>query len=342
MRSLVNMCSRAMVGLLPLWGTLLLSAAQDAPDEVILDEIVARVNEDVVTKTDLEGELRRLQVDIRSEIEDDDEFRKLYEQEKRKILENLIETRLMAQKAEEIGLPSVDEDVDRFLQNLMDQNGIPNLQVLDQALQQTGRTLQEFRRVLQERMTVGQVKNSLVFSRITLLTPEINAYYEEHKEQFSEPPQVTLAEIAVLYEDKTREEAEARAREVLSKLDEGASFEKLAEEYSEGATAARGGGIGTFRKGALAEPLEKVAFSLKVGEHSRLIENDWGIQIVKVTARDDSRIKALEEVRPEIEQALYEKKAAPQLESFIAQLIENSYIFVSPKYRDQFDLREGI
>ena len=322
--------------------TLALSA-QDAPDDVILDEIVARINQDVVTKTDLDENLRMLQIDLRGQYQDEVQLQEAYERAKRGSLQDMIQTRLMLQKAEELGVGvEVDQDVDRYIQNLMDQNGIPNLQVLDQALQQRGSNTQQFRKSIKERMIIESIKQQMVYSRITLLTPDIEAYYQAHQPDFTETPQVTLSEIAILDEDKSRGEAKAKAQEILDRLQEGGSFEELAEEYSEGATASRGGDIGPFKQGVLAANLESVVFDLEVGQTTGLIESEWGIQIIKVTAKETGRLKPLEDVRGEISQRLYEQKALPELQDFIKDLIEKSYIYISPKYRDQFDLEDGI
>ncbi len=100
--------------------------------------------------------------------------------------------------------------------------------------------------------------------------------------------------------------------------------------------------MGTFMQGVLAASLASVVFDLEVGQTSGLIENEWGIQIIKVTAKETGRVKPLEDVRGEISQRLYEQKALPELQDFLADLIEKSYIYISPKYRDQFDLEDGI
>ncbi len=343
MQGLVKRLGRGLAGSVAVVSMTLFLSAQDAADEVILDEIVARINQDVVTKTDLDEELRRLQVDLRGQHQDEVKFQEAFGQAKRGLLQEMIETKLMLQKAEELGVGvEIEQDVDRYIQNLMDQNGIPNLQVLDQALQQRGTNVQEFRKVIRERMIMEALKQQLVYGRITLLTPEIEAYYQAHQEDFTETPQVTLSEIAILFEDKSQGEAKAKAQEVLDRLRGGDSFEELAGEYSEGATASRGGDIGTFKKGVLAASLESVVFDLEVGQTTGLIENEWGIQIIKVMARETSSVKPMEDVRGEIQQQLYQQKALPELNEFMEKLIEQSYIYVSPKYRDQFELKDGI
>ena len=152
---------RGLMGSVSLLSITLVLSAQDAPDDVILDEIVARINQDVVTKTDLDENLRMLQIDLRGQYQDEVQFQEAFERAKRRSLQEMIETRLMLQKAEELGVGvEVERDVDRYIQNLMDQNGIPNLQVLDQALQQRGTNLQQFRKSLKERMIIESIQTT--------------------------------------------------------------------------------------------------------------------------------------------------------------------------------------
>jgi parvulin-like peptidyl-prolyl isomerase len=87
--------------------------------------------------------------------------------------------------------------------------------------------------------------------------------------------------------------------------------------------------------------LREEVFSIEVGSHTGIIEADFGFQIVKVLDRTPTRVKPLQEVRGEISEALYEKKAGPEVEKYTNQLISESYIYVNPDYISEYDL-EGL
>ena len=316
------------------------SLAQDTPAEVVLDEIVARINQDVITKTDLDEDLQRLKIDLQDDAGSPDELEALFERRKKRRLREMIEMRLLLQKAEELGIDAdaIDADVDQYLQGLMDQSGIPNAQVLDQALQQRGSNLQEYRKVIQDRMIVDGLKQQSVYGRIIVLTPDIEAYYQDHQQDYTLPPEVRLSEIALLSENKSPQVVRSKAEEVLAKLGAGESFEDLAKEYSEGASAQRGGDIGIFKVATLSEKMAKIAFSLEDGQHSGIIDNDWGLQIIKVTQKVEARVRPMEEVHQDIVQNIYAEKAQPEMDAFLEELILQSYIFVSDKYRQLFEL----
>lgn len=311
--------------------------AQD--DERLLDEIVAKVNQKVITLTDLNRDVRLLRLGLKDEIKDPDRLEEEFQRRKRSLLRNIIQNEVMKQKAEELGITAnIDQEVDAAIEQMRQQLGIPSMEVLEQALQQRGTNLQEYRENFKERMTIDWLVQQSVYSKITLMTPEIEAYYQQNQDQFTEPAEVELAEILFLTEGKDREEVRRRARDVLAKTTP-ENFEEMAKENSEGPTASQGGGIGRFKKGSLSSALESVAFQMEVGEISDLVETDYGFQIVKLLEKKDAAVKPLEEVRSDIQRILYQRKAQPELKSFLDDLIQQSFIYIAPKYREQYDVQ---
>ncbi len=315
------------------------AAASDDGDAVVLDEIVARVNSDIITLTDLQQTLKQLHEDIAENAKEPSKVDEQYEKQKRSVLKLVIENKVMLQKAEEAGLASTaDADVAAYLERVRKENGIPSLDVLDQYLRQRGSSLAEYKKRVKEQMITQSLLQNFVYSKITLLTPEVEAYYKEHAADFTVPGTVHLAEILFLKEGKPRAQVQAKAQAALSRLNDGESFEDVAKAVSEGPTASRGGDIGSFNKGSMNEAVEAVAFDIPIGEHSQIIETDYGFQIVKILDRNPPSVKPLEEVRPQIAEKLYQKKAEPEVKAFLNKLFEESYIYVSPRYQDQYDL----
>lgn len=314
--------------------------SQEPSPEVVLNEVVARVNQDIITKVDLDQDLQRLKGDLQDVANNLEELEVLFEERKKARLQEMIEMRLMLQMAAERGIDTaaINHDVDQYIQSLMDQNGIPDAKVLDQVLQQRGSNLKEYREMVQDRMIIDGLRNQTVYGRITVLTPEIQAYYQNHQEDFTLPPEVRLSEIVFLYGNKPQEIMQIMAEGVLLKLEKGEKFEDVAREYSEGDSAREGGDIGNFKVANLSEKVANIAFSLENGQHSGIIENDWGLQIIKVAQKLSKRVRPMEEVRQAIVQKVYEEKAQPEMTAFLNRLIQDSYIFVPKKYREQFDL----
>ena len=310
-----------------------------AQEPVLLNEIVARVNEEIITLTDLKKELRMLRSSLRQENESPELLEQAFQREKQNLLRTMIQNKMMVQRAEEFGIPdSVEPDVGKILEDMRKESGIPNMEVLDQYLRQQGSSLEDYRASLKQRRVIDTLLQQSVYSKLTLLTPEIEAYYQENIERYTEKAEVELKEILFLREGADEAQLRKKAQEVLAQLQAGASFEDSAKRFSDGPTASQGGGIGSFKQGSMAAPIEEVAFQLEEGAVSGIIETEYGLQIIKVVSQVPARERPLEEVRSEISMQLYQRKAQPGLKKFVDELIEQSYIYVSPKYREEYDV----
>ncbi|MDE2926209.1 MAG: peptidylprolyl isomerase [Acidobacteriota bacterium] len=311
------------------------------PEPVLLDEIVARVNDQIITRRDLDHELYVIQSEVRSRIQDREKAMRFWQTQRRTVLREMIDTRLLLQKAEELGVaPNVDDHVSAQLENMRKQSGIPSLEAMDQAMRRQGMSLAQMREKLRQRAIQERLLGIMVYSRVTLLTPEIHEYYDQNREQYTEPEEVELAEVLFLTEGKEKEQVRSKAQGVLDRLKAGGSFEDLAKEHSEGPTANRGGSIGAFKRGSMQAVQEAAVSKLKEGEHSGLIEADYGFQILRLLKRKPARQLELETVRSHIEQQLFTKKAAPQLKKYVDSLREESFIYVDPSYQKDFDVEE--
>lgn len=307
----------------------------------VLDEIVAKVNNDIITLTDLNRALRQLRLALEQDFRNPEELEREFGARRRNMLRTMIQNRIMIQRAEELGLTSdIDMDVSAFLEEMRKDAGIPSLDVLDNYFRQRGSSLAEYRQNVREQMITRALLQSNVYSKITLLTAEVEAFYQEHQSRFTVPAEVHLAEILFLTEGKDRGEVRAKAEGVLQRLRAGENFEELAKEFSEGPTASRGGDIGRFTRGSMNPAMEAVVFDLPSGAVSDLIESDFGFQIVRVVEQQPASVRPISEVRPQIAEALYQRKAEPEVNEYLKQLYEESYIFVAPKYAEEFDVSE--
>ena len=323
--------------------TALLSPSAQAQEEEVLDEIVAKVNNEVITLSDLKTELKALRSSLRGNYETPEQLEKAFQEGKRDLLKNIIENKLLLQRAEDLGMgANIESDVEAQLEEMRKKSGIPDLQVFDEILQRQGSSLISFRESIRQRLTIDMLLQRMVYARITLLTPEIQAHYEENLSRFTLPAEVELAEILILKEGADPAQSRRKAGQVRARLMAGGSFEALAKEHSEGPTASREGLIGTFRKGSMATNLEQVSFALEVGAISAVVESDYGFQILKLLDKKESRRRPLDEVRQEIQGELYRMKAQPELREFINSLRADGYIYVAPSYQEEFEVSELV
>ena len=143
---------------------------------ILLDEIVAKVNNEIITLSDFNKELGVLRGQLSEEIHDPQALNQEVEKRKGALLRNLIDSKMMVQKAEELGITAnMDVEVAASLEEIRKENGIPNNEVFDQLLRQHGSSLEERRAQIKREMTVRTLVEQFVYSKLTLLTPEVEA-----------------------------------------------------------------------------------------------------------------------------------------------------------------------
>ena len=324
-----------------LWGACLLlgataSAAQGKGR--VVEEIVARVNSQIITR----GELERSRVTLRREVEQDCPACTPAEIEERlapldkNLLRDLIDNLLLIQRAQDLGI-TVDTEVVRRLDEIRQQNGIPSMEDLEKAVRAAGRDYEDFRAEIRNELYRQEVMRREVGSRIVPDKAEIQKYYDEHVQQFVRPEQVYVREIFVNTEGKTDAEKtalQAKAEGLLARVKSGEDFGELAKRFSDGSTAKTGGDLGMFERGVLAPALDQAAFQLNRNEVTPVIPLPTGFEILQVVQHYVAGQQPLEKVEVEIQNALYADKMRPALRVYLDNLREESYIFVKAGYTD--------
>ena len=154
------------------------------------------------------------------------------------------------------------------------------------------------------------------------------AYYDAHKQEFAQPEQIKLSEILVPTpadaNDAAVAQAQAKAEGLEAQLKGGASFEELAKTNSGGPTAAQGGDLGMYKRGALAKVLEDQTFSLKAGEWTAPIRTRQGFVILKVTEHQAAGVAPLKDVEPQVQEAMYMEAMQPALRTYLTKLREDA------------------
>lgn len=309
---------------------LLIFGIYEAKAEIV-DRIVAKVNDDIITLS----ELNRTMAETRRELSTkysgqqlDDMVQKAQEQ----LLNNLIETKLINQKAIELGYDAeVETSVASEIQRIMKEYNLPDTDALEKALAQQGMTVRELREQIRDALMGQYLVNDFVRRRITLLTPEIEKYYKDHTAEFTTPEEVTLSEIIIHADGDNSasgnpDAAENRANDLYRRLQQGEPFSALASQYSKGPTANKGGNIGTLKVYDLRADMLNAIKGLEEGDISKPQKTEGGYVIYHIDSRNHASVKSLDEVKEEIKDILYRKKFNPEFDRFIAQLKEDAYI----------------
>jgi len=258
---------------------------------------------------------------------------------KMQLLENaLIPQMILVQEAKKEGIEVTDEEVTEFVDSEMAKilESMPEEQLLTQ-LDSMGVTLEELKSdnalAYRTQLYIQRLLEKSVWSGIEVSDNEIRDYYDNNINQFETGEQVKASHILV--------ETEAEAEKILSQLKSGSDFEELAEEHSTCPSGAEGGDLGYFAHGAMVPEFEEVAFAMKVGEVSDIVETQFGYHIIKLTAMKEGGIAGFDEVKEELTQQLVIGKQRATEEVYINQLkskAEIEILFEEPVEEDQTEV----
>ena len=192
-------------------GTLLLSGSSLA-ETTIFEEIICRVNNDIITKSEYEGAINLLKGQARAQQKlSGEELAQAVREREKDLLKNMIEERLLVQKAVDLGM-TADTDVVKYMDRLRKENNLPSIEALEQEMRKQGINPTEFKKRIKEQSLREQVLGREVYYRIQVSTEEIKTFYEANREKFDRPEQVRLQEILVASDGNDPAEVE-RLRE---------------------------------------------------------------------------------------------------------------------------------
>ncbi len=227
----------------------------------------------------------------------------------RKILDALIESRLLSVEFTKLNITATDSDVDIYINNVLEQGGSSREEVMA-ALDEAGLKWEDyFERMREEVQRLGLI-NMLIRSRVNVSPEEVEREWRSNPD-YMEPPKVEISHIFLPFpvagDEAGRAEVRALASEVYSRVKR-RGFEDAAREYSRGPTASEGGYLGVFTRGTMAPHFEQAIAGLRDGDVAAPVEVVQGIHIVKLLRVMPSRRVALEKVREEIRARLYDER----------------------------------
>jgi peptidyl-prolyl cis-trans isomerase SurA len=290
---------------------LMLAAVASAPlGAEILEQVLVKVNGDVVTKTEFE---RRQVSTLSARPEFANASRSTAELEKAMteitpdLILDAVDELLLVQRGRELNYTLGDEQFNNIVSSIRKQNNITDDAQFQAALKSEGLTMADLRRNLERSMLVQQVQRVDVMEKLGVSDEESRAYYEQHKGDFTTPSELTLREILIEVPTSDRgvnvaqdEEARARAEDTRSRLVAGEPFPRLAADLSAAPSKANGGLIGPLKSDELAPQLQRLLEKMKVGELTPVQRTARGYQILKLESRTDTKVKSFEEARAEI------------------------------------------
>ncbi len=298
----------------------------------VVERIIARVNNEIVT----ERQFAQKQQDLRAQLAHEysgDELEAQYKEQSKNLLRDLIDQDLMVQKAKDLDI-KVETDVVKRLDEIRKESHFATQEELQAEVEKQGMLWEDFEDNIRRNLLMREVIGREVGSRIMISKDERRKYYEAHKQDFTFPDGVHLGEILISTENRKPEEAEKRGNEALAEIKEGIRWADVAKKYSDHASANDGGDIGFFKQGTLAPALADAIAKVEDNDTTGLIQTKSGFMILKVDERRKQGIAKYEEVDQRISETLYNQQMEPALREYLRTLRKESYIYLASGYID--------
>jgi peptidyl-prolyl cis-trans isomerase SurA len=319
---------RAIEKIIPyLMALLILFLPGGAPGEVV-DRIVALVNNEVITLSELEEAGAPLFEQVRQSTPPSERKQKMQEV-RRAVLDQLIDNRLIQQeiKIRKIEIP--EREVDETIQDIMKENHLTENE-LKVALAKDGLTYSLYRQHIRDDLGKMRLINREIKSKIVIKEEDMRKFYNEKLAEFTEAAEVKVQQIFFpVPRGSTEEQVSATRKEaqsILERARRGEDFAQLAEKFSQGPEAREGGVLGFFKPKELRPKLDEAAFKLKPGELSDLIRSEEGFHILRVMERRGGEPKPFVEVQDKIRGAMVQAEVDRQFREWMKILRARAYI----------------
>jgi peptidyl-prolyl cis-trans isomerase SurA len=297
-----------------------------------VEQIIARVNDRIITSSDYDRALAELEDEARQH---NDSMQQVAAGRK-DLLRSLIDQQLWLSKGKELGITG-ETDLVKRLDEIRKQNNLADIDALADAAKEQGVSFDDFKQNLRNQIITQEVMRQEVGEHIQFTPGEAQQFYEQHKQDFTQQESERLSEILIPAntDDAAKlAEAKAKADDVEARLHAGGDFADLARHFSEGPTASSGGDLGQYKRGQLPSLLEDKTFSLSTGQYTDPILTRQGYIILKVTQHTAGGAAPYKDVQEQVDDALYMSRMEPAIRDYLTKMREDAFIDIAPGYTD--------
>jgi peptidyl-prolyl cis-trans isomerase SurA len=297
----------------------------------VVEDIVARVNDQIITQSDYDRAAEQLTAEAGQQAIPPREL----EQKKADLLRDLIDQQLLLSKGKELGITGETELIKR-LDEIRKQNHLDSMEDLEKAAQQQGVSYEDFKANIRNSIITQQVVRDEVGRRISMSPVEVQQYFKAHESEFAQPESETLNEILIPTPAKSAIEgpddaqvaaAQAQAEATIAKLGAGAKFDDLAKANPTDPNAPKLVVLGEFRRGMLgSKEIEDKAFALNTGQYTQPIRTKQGFIILQSTEHNPGGDASFKQVEPQVEEAIFLEHMQPKLREYLTKLREEAFI----------------
>jgi len=293
----------------------------------IIEQILVKVNGEILTKTDFETrQVNALRQRGQQQLSDE-QLKKAIAEITPQLLVDTIDEMLLEQKGRSLGYKLDDNAFSQIIGNIKKENKIENDEQFQAALRQEGLTMADLRKMLERNMLITKVQQDEIMAHISISDEEARAYYGQHASDFTSPATLTLREIFISVPGDGRtvnvgldEDAKAKADAARGRAIAGEPFEKLVAEFSDAPSKANGGLVGPITEDELDPALKKLLDPLKVGGVTDVVRTQRGYQILKLETKSDRTLLSFDKARDQIADIIGNSKSQGEMQKYVRKL----------------------
>jgi len=296
---------------------------------LIVDRVVARVNNEIVTLSTVKSKVAI--VLSRIDPSDSDGVKKTEKQLMQLSLDSIIDEKLQVQEGKRKGLIVNEEMVDKAIDDIYKNNNITANQ-FKLILEKEGRDFASYKKIIHDQILSSKVVHMQLQGAPLSSNRDTFKYYKINKKKYWVPSKVVVSQIMFINaKDALQSDVKLKrikAQEVLGLLRSGNDFSDLAKKYSEDITGSLGGRVGIIERGTTLPKFEEIAFNLKLDEVSNVFQTENGIHIIRCDDIISGYFKSYKDVKSEIKGLLDLKKNNEYFTSWMRELRESAFIEV--------------
>jgi peptidyl-prolyl cis-trans isomerase SurA len=296
------------------------------PDADVIDRVLAVVNNDAITLTELQEAIAVYQYENRERApETSIELAQQF-------LTRMIDSRLQIQEAEREKIVIEDAEVEEELAERLKKMNVKGRDEFEALLKAQGLSMESVKRRIGDELRRGRIVGRRVRLRVSVVESEVTQYLEANRAKLETGLTYHARHILVLPDagvaDATWENARIRAELLRAQLLNGADFAELAQQNSRDASARDGGDLGTLKRGELAQDIETQILSLAAGEVSLPFRSALGYHIFRLESKDSLEGEGLTRVKAQIREILFREKFDARLDAWLKEIKQRAIIDV--------------
>ncbi len=324
-KSLVSLCFFGLAG------------GAFAADIKVVEQIVAKVNNEIVTLGELERSRKQIEAELKRQQVPQDRFQQLLKQSETDLLRDRIDQMLLVQKAKDLSI-TVDQDLSKYMAQLQLESKITDPDKFQQYIREgSGMSFEDFKQQAKDSMLTREVVRREVGGRIVIPKAELQKYYDEHKNEFIREEEVVLREILISTEGKDAAgiaAAEKKAKDLVARARKNENFGNMARDNSDAETARNYGDLPPFKRGVLKKDIEDIVFTKEKGYVTDPFKQPNGFLILKVEEHPQQGLQPFEAVENDVMEKLYMPRMQPAVRTYLTRLREEAFLEIRQGYTD--------